>query len=117
MPSNGRSCARPSLISCRSTRFNSASFIAFLNRDVSKKQADGEKSEDAEFPAKYFKLNALFNEYGWGESNHSTVPLPGKSLQASVAAYESRIAALCGMKPGMKSLQISEMEDLRLSFF
>ena len=39
-------------------------------------------------------------EWGWGTSFHFSPLLPGKSIPASEAAHEARIAALLGLKVG-----------------
>ncbi len=45
-------------------------------------------------------------EWGWGSSFHFSPLLPGKSISASEAAHEARIAALLGIKPGQKALDV-----------
>ena len=39
---------------------------------------------------------------GWGQSFHFSPRLPGKSVAASEAAHEARIAAILGLAPGKK---------------
>lgn len=52
----------------------------------------------------FYNLVTDFYEWGWGQSFHFSPPLPGKGWYASEVAHESRIAAICGLKPGMNCL-------------
>lgn len=43
-------------------------------------------------------MHADIYEWGWGTSFHFSPLLPGKTIPASEAAHEARIAALLGLK-------------------
>ena len=45
-------------------------------------------------------------EWGWGQSFHFSPRLPGKDWAASEAAHEARLAALLGLGPGLKCLDV-----------
>ena len=49
-------------------------------------------------------LPQRLQEWGWGQSFHFSPKLPAKDWKASEAAHEARIAAVIGLKPGMKCL-------------
>lgn len=52
----------------------------------------------------FYNLVTDFYEWGWGQSFHFSPALPGKGWYASEVAHESRVASLCGLKPGMNCL-------------
>jgi 24-methylenesterol C-methyltransferase len=52
----------------------------------------------------FYSLVTDIYEWGWGQSFHFSPGLPGKDIRASEAAHEARIAAVLGLKPGMKCL-------------
>lgn len=59
------------------------------------------KEKAAEVTNTYYNLATDFYEWGWGQSFHFSPPLPGKSLDASEVAHQSRIAGLLKLMPGM----------------
>ena len=61
-----------------------------------------EKNKTSSLVDTFYNLVTDFYEWGWGESFHFSVPLPGKTELAAETAYEARIAALCQLRPGMK---------------
>lgn len=57
----------------------------------------------ADFSVDVYHLHADIYEWGWGTSFHFSPLLPGKSIPASDAAHEARIAALLGLKVGCRA--------------
>jgi 24-methylenesterol C-methyltransferase len=54
----------------------------------------------------FYNLVTDIYEWGWGTSFHFSPLLPGKSIPASEAAHEARIAALLGLKRGQRALDV-----------
>ncbi|KAG1677547.1 hypothetical protein FOA52_014445 [Chlamydomonas sp. UWO 241] len=54
----------------------------------------------------FYSLVTDFYEWGWGQSFHFSPKLPGKDWKTSEAAHESRIAAMLGVRPGHKVLDV-----------
>lgn len=52
----------------------------------------------------FYSLVTDLYEWGWGQSFHFSPQLPHKGLRESEVAHETRIAAVLGLKPGMKAL-------------
>eukprot|EP00210_Caulerpa_lentillifera_P006476 g6188.t1 len=65
-----------------------------------------EKSRTASLVNTFYNLVTDFYEWGWGESFHFSMPLPGKTELASEVAHETRLAVLCNLKPGMKCVDL-----------
>lgn len=63
-----------------------------------------DKENAPELSDTFYNLVTDFYEWGWGQSFHFSPSLPGKGWYASEVAHESRVAALCGLKPGMNCL-------------
>lgn len=57
-------------------------------------------------PARADNLVTDIYEWGWGQSFHFSPRLPGKDWAASEAAHEARLAALLGLGPGLKCLDV-----------
>ena len=52
----------------------------------------------------FYNLVTDFYEWGWGTSFHFSPGLPGKTMAASEAAHEARLAGILGLKPGLRAL-------------
>lgn len=61
-----------------------------------------ERSRTASLVNTFYNLVTDFYEWGWGESFHFSVPIPGKTELAAEVAHETTLAVLCRLKPGMK---------------
>jgi 24-methylenesterol C-methyltransferase len=65
-----------------------------------------DRARTTELVNTFYNLVTDIYEWGWGASFHFSPLLPGKSISASEAAHEARIAALLGLKPGQKALDV-----------
>ena len=57
-------------------------------------------------------FDADIYEWGWGTSFHFSPLLPGKSIPASEAAHEARIAALLGLKVGRQPRRLAHQQHI-----
>ncbi|GAX76949.1 hypothetical protein CEUSTIGMA_g4396.t1 [Chlamydomonas eustigma] len=82
-----------------------AEFDAY-NDAYGKDPAQGikDRSKTAQLVDVFYSLVTDFYEWGWGQSFHFSPKLPAKDWKQSEVAHESRIAAVLGLKPGMKCL-------------
>ncbi|KAK9827679.1 hypothetical protein WJX81_007793 [Elliptochloris bilobata] len=65
-----------------------------------------ERSRTTELVDTFYNMVTDIYEWGWGQSFHFSPRLPGKDWAASEAAHEARLAALLGLGPGLKCLDV-----------
>lgn len=65
-----------------------------------------DRSKTVELVNTFYNLVTDIYEWGWGASFHFSPKLPGRGWIHSEVAHEARLAAILGLKPGKKCLDV-----------
>lgn len=77
---------------------------AYSKSGSTEQKVMADTSRTAELVDTFYNLVTDIYEWGWGQSFHFSPKLPGKTVAASEAAHEARVAALLNLGPGKQCL-------------